>query len=77
LWELPGIEPGSESTRRLLGWSPERADIWDDIAYGSSAWSAMLRRYGENSGAFRPLGRPHGTASPLLPLDDQNLMPGL
>jgi len=27
----------SESTRRLLGWSPKRADIWDDIAYGSYA----------------------------------------
>ena len=27
----------SENTRRLLDWSPKRADIWDDIAYGSYA----------------------------------------
>jgi len=27
----------SEHTRRLLDWSPKRADIWDDIAYGSYA----------------------------------------
>ena len=27
----------SENTRRLLDWSPHRADIWDDIAYGSYA----------------------------------------
>jgi nucleoside-diphosphate-sugar epimerase len=27
----------SENTRRLLNWSPKRADIWDDIAYGSYA----------------------------------------
>jgi nucleoside-diphosphate-sugar epimerase len=27
----------SENTRRLLDWSPARADIWDDIAYGSYA----------------------------------------
>jgi len=27
----------SENTRRLLGWSPKRADIWHDIAYGSYA----------------------------------------
>ena len=27
----------SENTCRLLDWSPKRADIWDDIAYGSYA----------------------------------------
>jgi nucleoside-diphosphate-sugar epimerase len=27
----------SENTRRLLGWSPKRADIWDDLAFGSYA----------------------------------------
>jgi nucleoside-diphosphate-sugar epimerase len=27
----------SEHTRRLLNWSPNRTDIWDDIAYGSYA----------------------------------------
>jgi nucleoside-diphosphate-sugar epimerase len=27
----------SENTRRLLDWSPKRADIWNDIAYGSYA----------------------------------------
>jgi hypothetical protein len=27
----------SEKTRKLLDWSPKRADIWDDIAFGSYA----------------------------------------
>jgi len=27
----------SENTCELLDWSPKRADIWDDIAYGSYA----------------------------------------
>jgi hypothetical protein len=25
----------SDSTRKLLDWSPQRADIWDDVAFGS------------------------------------------
>jgi nucleoside-diphosphate-sugar epimerase len=27
----------SDNTRKLLDWSPKRADIWDDIAFGSYA----------------------------------------
>jgi nucleoside-diphosphate-sugar epimerase len=29
----------SDSTRRLLDWSPKRTDIWDDVAFGSYAGS--------------------------------------
>jgi nucleoside-diphosphate-sugar epimerase len=25
----------SDSTRKLLDWSPQRTDIWDDLAFGS------------------------------------------
>ena len=27
----------SHSTRKLLDWSPQRTDIWDDLAFGSYA----------------------------------------
>jgi hypothetical protein len=27
----------SDSTRKLLDWSPQRTDIWDDVAFGSYA----------------------------------------